>query len=645
MKTKSAVTAVLALALSSAACGPAPEQAGIDREITLPGFEAFEARTPRDEETGHYILEGDMPVRSPAELHEFFARSNLASRAVSSAGLVLDSTNFGAANVWPESQRRGLTYCVSTSFGTHYERVVAAMRSAATDWEHAAAVKFVHEQGQDTLCDAKNPWVVFDVRPTTSNKFNARAFLPNFSRTDRNILIAGGGLNTTAPKTLTGVLRHELGHALGFLHEHARPESGACPEFLGNKTDVTPYDRSSVMHYRQCNGTGGDYHLSHTDSLGAGRVYGTEGAFLQGKYQAMNAGPGAVGYWSLDVDGDQRTDLVQGFTGAGGALNLITYMGRDGGFSAGTYQVMNAGSSAVGYWPMDVNGDGREDLVQAFAGANGTLNLINYLSQGTSFAPGVYQVMNAGSGAVGYWPMDVDGDGRKDLVQAFAGANGTLNLIAYLSQGSGFAPGIYQPMNAGSGAIGYWPMDVNGDRRMDLVQGFAGAGGGLNLITYFSEGSRFALGRYQAMNAGSGAIGYWPMDVNGDRRTDLVQGFAGAGDVLNLITYLGQVDGFAAGTYKATNAGTGAVGYWSMDVDGDGDSDLVQGFGDDSGFYTITYRGSPFGLDEVGGYQAMNSGTGALFFRPMKVTASGRTSLVQGFSDGTQLNLITFPTK
>ena len=69
------------------------------------------------------------------------------------------------------------------------------------------------------------------------------------------------------------MLRHELGHTLGFRHEHTRPEAGTCFEDTSWRA-LTAYDSASVMHYPQCNGTQkGDLVLTSLDNQGASSLY------------------------------------------------------------------------------------------------------------------------------------------------------------------------------------------------------------------------------------------------------------------------------------------------------------------------------------------------------------------------------------
>lgn len=67
---------------------------------------------------------------------------------------------------------------------------------------------------------------------------------------------------------------HELGHTLGFRHEHTRPEAGTCFED-NNWRPLTPYDSASIMHYPQCNGTSDDLSFTASDAAGVRALYGS----------------------------------------------------------------------------------------------------------------------------------------------------------------------------------------------------------------------------------------------------------------------------------------------------------------------------------------------------------------------------------
>ncbi len=236
-----------------------------------PTWEQFLASVYRDPE-GVFVVDGDTPIDDVKHLREFYERHVGPSR------LIVHRVN-GADSKWNDTQKLNISYCVSTTFGTRYQTVVQAMADATGAWEAAANVDFVHVSAQDSSCTASNTNVVFDVRPVNAGgAYLARAFFPHQSRSSRNVLIDGSAFNMSPPGSLTGILRHELGHALGFRHEHTRPEAGSCFEDTSWRA-LTPYDSASVMHYPQCNGTNTwALELTAMDKQGAAALYGAPGS-------------------------------------------------------------------------------------------------------------------------------------------------------------------------------------------------------------------------------------------------------------------------------------------------------------------------------------------------------------------------------
>lgn len=265
------VLMILGAGILGAGCvGDAAEPA-VDEHVgdTFMSFEEFEAQVYQEPESGLYIVDGDTPIATREELYDFYAMF------VREGALIVHQAG-GVDAVWNAQQKLNITYCVSTSFANYYDATVNAMNSATGAWESAAKVNFVHLSQYDGNCTANQSNVVFDVRPVNSGQYLARAFFPNSSRKQRNILIDNSAQTSNSP-SLTGVLRHELGHTIGFRHEHTRPESGTC--FEDNQwRALTSYDSGSVMHYPQCNGTGNwTLNLTTLDKQGAASLYGSAG--------------------------------------------------------------------------------------------------------------------------------------------------------------------------------------------------------------------------------------------------------------------------------------------------------------------------------------------------------------------------------
>jgi hypothetical protein len=247
------------------ACGPESAPKETEKQLTLEEFKATVVQDPE----GKFIVGGDQAFDSMDEVEAFF---NSANEGKSEGGLAVYYLGYDVK--YDSTRAVNLTYCVSSaSFGSRYSTVVSAMASAAGAWEATAGINFIHSSSYDSNCTASQTGVLFDVRQVTGQSYLARAFFPNSSRSSRNILIDSSAFGSISPWTLTGVLRHELGHVLGFRHEHTRSTASGCYEDA-NWRALTTYDRYSVMHYPQCNGLQtGDLVLTSYDKSGARALY------------------------------------------------------------------------------------------------------------------------------------------------------------------------------------------------------------------------------------------------------------------------------------------------------------------------------------------------------------------------------------
>lgn len=159
-----------------------------------------------------------------------------------------------------------LTYCILKwtfdSNNAHYELVKSNMQIACRDWMNTCNIRFQHLEALDTLprgtvfpvdSNGKRK-VLFVVANMDIGNAIAMSFFPNDSIGKRLFLVDPDEyFGTTVDKI--GILRHELGHILGFRHEHISPDapvwtSDFCRgESSANSTAITRFDRASVMHY------------------------------------------------------------------------------------------------------------------------------------------------------------------------------------------------------------------------------------------------------------------------------------------------------------------------------------------------------------------------------------------------------------
>ncbi len=168
-----------------------------------------------------------------------------------------------------------------------------------------------------------------------------------------------------------------------------------------------------------------------------------------------------------DFNGDGKPDFV---TAAYNNKVTILYGSGGGGFAG-------ARPFAVGSFPQfvaaaDLNGDGKLDIVTANSGSNSVTVLLANSAGGYTAAAGSPFTVGMIPQSVAL--VDINGDGKPDIVAANAGDN-TISVLTGNGAG-GFAAAAGSPFAAGATPFSLAAGDFNGDGRADLAITDVGGG-------------------------------------------------------------------------------------------------------------------------------------------------------------------------
>ncbi len=288
----------------------------------------------------------------------------------------------------------------------------------------------------------------------------------------------------------------------------------------------------------------------------------------------------------LSTTGRSRLASVRECVGSD-CLAASTFAYQDGQSGLGAeYATTAAIPSASRAWPIDVNGDGREDLLYA---SGGKWRLLFASSSGQYSAP-----VNTGISSAGHEDavsIDYDADGRADLLVPYAG--NTWWVLRGAETGLRAAIDTGAPLTATGRGEDASAIDINGDGYDDLVWVDRAGGVGGDAIRYrlrahgpgFENTVRTLVGPLPAgQQIGSRVFANWSRrmparapDFNGDGRADLVYRWS-----LNI----DEPDGPATSVHRIAVVCQGGATFGSFtinaasepyfgDFNGDGKSDLL----------------------------------------------------------------------
>jgi uncharacterized protein (TIGR03437 family) len=242
---------------------------------------------------------------------------------------------------------------------------------------------------------------------------------------------------------------------------------------------------------------------------------------------AVGTNPNSVAV--ADFNGDGHPDIVTANTGGNDVTVLL-------GNASGGFTPAPGSPFAVGLFPQsvavgDFNGDGKPDLVTANAG-NDTVRVLLGNGLGGFTGGGAFP---AGSFPHSVAVMDLNGDGKPDIVAANSGSHSVTVLLGTGSSG-GFTAAAGSPFAVGANPQSVAALDVNGDGKPDLVTANAGD----NTVTVLLGNLSNASGGFTAAGGSPFAAGSTPVslataDFNGDGRPDIAMANIAGGTLTVLL--------------------------------------------------------------------------------------------------------------
>lgn len=195
----------------------------------------------------------------------------------------------------------------------------------------------------------------------------------------------------------------------------------------------------------------------------------------RGRLDVVGRIPNPAHFRLFDFDGDGLRDLLIADLGSfqpeDHTRGAVMWMRR---MRAGPY-----GALRLDGWPRvsdvepaDFNGDGRPDLVVAAFGWRkvGQLTVLENTTSDYAAPSFVPHVIDPRSGSIHAIPVDLNGDGRLDIVALFAQQYET--VVAYLNAGDGFTftPHVlYTAPHPNWGSSGIEVVDIDGDKDLDVI--------------------------------------------------------------------------------------------------------------------------------------------------------------------------------
>lgn len=309
------------------------------------------------------------------------------------------------------------------------------------------------------------------------------------------------------------------------------------------------------------------------------------------------------------ISGRSRLQSFQECAGSAGTncLTQTTFAWQNGTAGVATAATSSGQAIVTGVTPllMDINGDGRDDVIWSSSATSGSGTWYYKLANATG---GYAASVNTGFSNTNHTmalPIEWTGDDKMDLLVPYSG--NTWHVL--VANGNGFNSPLTTSVSSSGGS--YWVADTDGDGRGDLIRA-TNVGGYGKVYTRLRSGSGFAAETLAIDMAGwGGGVFQWTVwgtsplgsiaqnlasahrhpDFNGDGREDLILSVNRLNIELgtNLqVLYIVLGGGSSLSTADSFSGLTSLL-YWRYgDFNGDGKTDIGYGNGAGSFYYAFS---------------------------------------------------------
>jgi hypothetical protein len=364
---------------------------------------------------------------------------------------------------------------------------------------------------------------------------------------------------------------HEFGHVLGFVHEQNRDDTPAnCTKPpQGADGDTVVGDWDVMSIMNYCNPQ------RWTNNGIKLSVTDIEGAR---RFYGHSLGPEQQ-FLALDLQGDGRDHIVQtyrGWTGTAncGMRNQFTPWECKGQAST----VVDWGTQEQRFLGGDFNGDGRGDTVQVYRKAKSIPRCLS-TGNGWSCSQSPVTFQDWGTAEQRFLAADFTGDGRTDLLQVYRGAS-TIPRCAATDQGWTCTNPAAAIQNSGSPEQVFLMGDLNKDRKADVIQAFR-SWKTLPVCLADSTGWSCSSSSARIVDSGSAEQEFHVGDVDRDGRSDVIVTYRGWPFMTQcLATGLLNKPSWNCTDFPAdvVDSGSPEQQFLTGDFNGDGRTDVVQAY-------------------------------------------------------------------